>query len=120
MTDPTKLGNTRSTKGATTKPPGTTRESISGMRKERITKISNSIKDGTYTPSPVSEILIPKPRKLKKRSLGIPAYKDKLVSEACRMVLNAIYEPAPNEVGHNGKNNTISFFKGPHFLGCCQ
>lgn len=63
------------------------------MGLDRLLNLSAKIKDGSYLPSPVSQIMIPKPGKKKVRPLGIPAYDDKLISEAMRMILNAIYDP---------------------------
>lgn len=84
---------TRNKTGATTSPPGQDLEGIDGINIGRIERLSLLLKDGSYIPAPVSQILIPKPGSTKKRPLGITLYNDKLVSEAIRMVLNAIYDP---------------------------
>lgn len=88
-------------KGATTTPPSQNLPSVDGMNIERIHKLSMQIKNGTYTPSPVSQIMIPKPGKTKKRPLGIPAFDDKIISEAMRMILNAIYDPLFEQLNVN-------------------
>jgi retron-type reverse transcriptase len=80
-------------KGATTRTPGQDFPTVDGMNMDRLLDISNKLKLNTYIPSPVSQIMIPKPGKKKLRPLGIPAYDDKIVSEAMRLLLNAIYDP---------------------------
>jgi retron-type reverse transcriptase len=65
----------------------------------RLLDISNKLKTNTYIPSPVfaqSAIMILKPGKKKLRPLRIRMkchYDDKIVSEAMRLLLNAIYDP---------------------------
>jgi len=41
---------------------------------------------------PVSRVYIPKPNSEKKRPLGIPTLKDRIVQEALRMILEPIWE----------------------------
>lgn len=93
----------RSSYGATTKQPGRPqgqgvkpdpeKDGIEGINVDRLKELAKSIKDGNYTPKPVHQIWIPKPGKTTKRPIGIPSFKDKLVQEAIRMILNAIYDP---------------------------
>jgi retron-type reverse transcriptase len=85
--------NLHKKKGATTITPGQDFPTVDGMNMDRLLDISNKLKTNTYIPSPVSQIMIPKPGKKKLRPLGIPAYDDKIVSEAMRLLLNAIYDP---------------------------
>lgn len=83
----------RTNKGATTNPPYQKTETIDGISNKRFNYISAEVKNGTYDPLPVSQIMIPKPGKVEKRPLGIPHFNDKIVQEAIRLVLNAIYDP---------------------------
>lgn len=68
-------------------------DSPDNTQKETIEQISEDIKNNKYQWKPIKKIEIPKPGTKKKRPLGIPNFTDKLVQEAIRTVLNAIYEP---------------------------
>lgn len=89
--------------------PGTTKETIDGTTIETIDKLSKDLKNETFNFTPFRRILIPKPRKpgenknspTKKRPLGIPGWTDRIVQEALRIILNAIYEPIFYREGKN-------------------
>lgn len=86
-------------KGAATK--GVNNDTADGFSEERIAGIIQSLADETYQPAPVRRIQIPKRSNPKKtRPLGIPTFTDKLVQEALRMVLEAVYEPVFLNVSH--------------------
>jgi len=82
--------NIRTNKGALTK--GTDEVTMDGHSFERSHEIMSSLKNGSYNPTPVRRIYIPKSNG-KQRPLGMPNGTDKLVQEVCRIVLESIYEP---------------------------
>ena len=76
--------------GAATK--GVNGDTADGFSEKKIAKIIESLTNETYQPMPVRRTYIEKANG-KKRPLGIPTFTDKLVQEALRMVLQAVYEP---------------------------
>jgi retron-type reverse transcriptase len=75
---------------------GTTRSRIEGSAggvEGFLDELRRSLKDGTYTATPVREKLIPKPGKPGKfRTLGIPTLRDRVVQMALKLVLEPIFE----------------------------
>jgi len=90
-------GNIRTNKGSLTS--GINNETIDAMSMQRIQNISQELKENKFTFKPSRRKYIPKLKilkpgeKQKMRPLGIPNFKDRLVQEAIRMILEAIYEP---------------------------
>jgi retron-type reverse transcriptase len=111
------MGNLRTKKGALTPGPSSDRTTIDASSLNTIFNLSKSLKDGSFRFKPIRRIFIDKtgknpnidkviqklynkklltPEKIKElkvRPLGIPSFTDKIVQEALRMILNAIYEP---------------------------
>lgn len=77
-------------KGATTQ--GIDDDTADGFSDFYIKELIQSLKDGTYKANPVRREYIPK-KNGKLRPLGIPSFRDKLLQEVVRMILEAIYEP---------------------------
>ena len=77
--------------GAATK--GANNDTADGFSEAKVAKIIQSLAVETYQPTPVRRTYIAKKKSKKKRPLGIPTFTDKLVQEALRMVLEAVYEP---------------------------
>lgn len=90
-------GNIQKNKGSLT--PGIDLETVDNMSLQKIKLIAKQLKDNTFTFSRTKRKWIPKlkiykkgePRK--KRPLGIPTFKDRIVQEAIRIILESIYEP---------------------------
>lgn len=59
---------------------------------ERLEKLSETLRNGTYKPLPVRRTYIPKLGSREQRPLGIPAIVDRIVQTALRNVLEPIFE----------------------------
>ncbi len=55
-------------------------------------KIREKLLNGSYEPSPVKRVWIPKPDK-SRRALGIPTVLDRVIQQAIAQVLSPVYEP---------------------------
>ena len=72
--------------------PGADGETFDGMSTERIDTLASRVLEGTYKPTPVRRVYIPKANG-KLRPLGIPTSNDRMVQEVVRRILEVIYEP---------------------------
>lgn len=66
--------------------------------------IAKKIQKGEYQFKPTSRTWIPKPGKKKKRPIDVPTQSDRIVQEAIRGILEAIYEPEFQEHGKKTKD----------------
>jgi RNA-directed DNA polymerase len=71
---------------------------------EKATTIAKKIKQDKYEFKPVKRTWVPKPGKKKKRPIDVPTQSDRIVQEAIRGILEAIYEPVFAEFGEKTKN----------------
>ena len=83
--------------GNTTK--GSDGKSIDGTSLKEIKQLIEELKKETYQPMPARRTYIPK-KNGKMRPLGIPAFRDKLVQEVMKMILEAIYENSFSYMSH--------------------
>lgn len=86
-----------SNKGAGTK--GVTDDTADGFSEIYIENIIEALKNEMYQPKPVRHTYIKKSNG-KMRPLGLPVFTDKLIQEAIRMILEAIYEPIFSDYSH--------------------
>ena len=84
-------------KGATTQ--GIDNDTADGFSDFYVKELIQSLKDGTYKANPVRREYIPK-KNGKLRPLGIPSFRDKLLQEVVRMILEAIYEGSFDNNSH--------------------
>ncbi len=84
-------------KGAMT--PGSDNDTADGFGSLYVKTLIGELSSGTYEPKPVRREYIRK-QNGKMRPLGIPSFRDKLLQEAVRMFLEAIYEPIFCDVSH--------------------
>lgn len=71
---------------------GMTKEKYEEKLDENLDKLVEQLKKHSYKPKPARRIEIPKPNG-KMRPLSIYSYEDKLVQEALRRILEAVFEP---------------------------
>lgn len=57
-----------------------------------LQKLGEQLSTGRYKPNPVRRHYIPKPGSKKLRPLGLPTVRDRVVQEACRSVIEPIFE----------------------------
>lgn len=83
---------------------GSDGKSIDGMCLKDIKQLITDLKNESYQPKPAKRTYIPK-KNGKMRPLGIPAFKDKLVQEVVRMILEAVYENSFSYKSHGFRPN---------------
>jgi retron-type reverse transcriptase len=79
--------------------PGTTTETVDGMSMEKILQLIDDIRHERHQWTPVRRVHIPK-KSGKRRPLGLPTWRDKLLQEVMRSILEASYEPQMSQHSH--------------------
>lgn len=104
--------------GAGTK--GVDNDTADGFSVEYVQQIISELKAQEYEPKPVKRTYIKK-KSGKLRPLGIPSFKDKLIQDAVRQILESIYEPTfsdfshgfrPNRSCHTALQQASKYFRG--------
>jgi RNA-directed DNA polymerase len=83
-------------------------------------KLRQALEEGTYEPSPVRRVEIPKPDGKGVRLLGIPTVTDRFIQQAIAQVLNPVFDPQfsehsygfrPNRRGHDAVREAKQYMK---------
>ena len=90
-------GRLYSNQGAMTK--GITAETVDGMSLAKIDRVIDELRYERFQWTPVRRVNIPKPNG-QTRALGIPPWRDKMLQEVIRMILDAYYEPQFSDHSH--------------------
>lgn len=95
--------------------PGIDKETLDGLSENWFQHIQKELNTGSFKFKPSRRIEIPK-NNGKTRPLGIPGPRDKIIQEAIRMVLEAIFEPIFLESSHGfrtgkGCHTAINYVK---------
>lgn len=84
--------------------PGVTPETLDGISKDKLEILANNLKSEQFTFAPSRRVQIPKPSG-GTRPLSVASPMDKIVQEAMRLILEAIYEPLFKNNSHGFRPN---------------
>ena len=81
-------------------------------------ELARDLREGTYVPRPVRQVLIPKKQPGKYRPLGIPCIRDRVAQTAALLVLEPIFEAdlEPEQYGYRPGRSAHDAVKGVHGL----
>lgn len=83
---------------------GITAETVDGMNLRKIESIIEDLRFERFRWTPVRRVFIPK-QNGKRRPLGVPTWRDKLLQEVIRSILEACYEPQFSDDSHGFRPN---------------
>ena len=81
-------------------------------------ELARDLKEGTYRPNAVRQVLIPKKQRGKFRPLGIPCVRDRVAQTAAMLVLSPIFEAdlAPEQYAYRPGRSAVDAVKHVHRL----
>ena len=87
---------------------GVDKESIEGFERnlnQNLKELHRLLKEKRYIPSPVRQVLIPKPSSDRLRPLGIPTVRDRVVQQAIKRIIEPIFEVKFKDVSYGYRPN---------------
>jgi RNA-directed DNA polymerase len=87
---------------------GVDKESIEAFGRnlnQNLLELHRLLKEKRYTPSPVRQVLIPKPSSGDLRPLGIPTVRDRVVQQAIKRIIEPIFEAKFKDVSYGYRPN---------------
>ena len=102
--------------------PGVDGESLRDVEAHGVERwlgeLSRDLRDGTYAPSPVRQVRIPKKQPGTYRSLGIPTLRDRVAQTSATLVLTPIFEAdlEPEQYGYRPERSALDAVTRIHRL----
>lgn len=87
---------------------GVDRESVEefgGNLNQNLLELHRLLKERRYIPSPVRQVLIPKPSSGDLRPLGIPTVRDRVVQQAIKRIIEPVFEAKFKDVSYGYRPN---------------
>jgi group II intron reverse transcriptase/maturase len=75
-------------------------EEFEGNLNQNLKELHRLLKERRYIPSPVRQVLIPKPNSDRLRPLGIPTIRDRVVQQAIKRIIEPIFEQKFKDVSY--------------------